>query len=138
MIKKDVENKKTHIIKLEYEDDILQGLERELKAAGIENGIIMNGIGSATSSHIHVVKSTALPPGNEYFQKEDIALDVVNMQGYIMEDRVHCHISFADAEDGSQFGGHLEPGCRVLTFCIITVVETETLPSLDDFELPDK
>ena len=99
MIKKNIEEKGTHIIKLEYGQDILKGLEKELKDAGIENGIIVNGIGSATSYHIHVVESTNLPPGNVYFKKDE-ALDVVNMQGYIMNGEVHTHISFADAEDG--------------------------------------
>ena len=133
MIKKDIETKATHIIKLEYGDDLLKGLERELQEAGIENGLIVNGIGSTTSYHIHVVESCNLPPGNVYFKKDD-PFDVVNMQGYIMDGEVHAHISFADAEDGSQFGGHLEPGCEVLTFCIITVMETEEVEKLDTYE----
>ncbi len=134
MIKKNIETKNTHIIKLENGQDLLKDLEKQLIKEGIKDGIIINGIGSTTSYHIHVVKSCNLPPGNVYFKK-DVPFDVVNMQGYIMDGEVHAHISFADAEDGSQFGGHLEPGCKVLTFCIITIIETEPTGKLDTFEI---
>ncbi|MFW5787621.1 MAG: PCC domain-containing protein [Halanaerobiales bacterium] len=56
----------------------------------------------------------------------------------MLDGQVHAHISFADAHNGSQFGGHLEPGCSVLTFCIITIVETGPLGDLDSFEIPEK
>ena len=136
MIKQNIETKDTHIIKLEYGEDLLESLEREVENAGIESGIIINGIGSTTSYHIHVVESKNLPPGNVYF-KEDAPFDLVNMQGFIMEGKVHAHVSFADAEEGSQIGGHLEPGCEVLTFCIITIVETEGIGKLDTYKKPD-
>jgi predicted DNA-binding protein with PD1-like motif len=126
----------THVIRLKNGEDVLEGLEREIKNAGIENGLIINGIGSTTSYHIHVVETQKLPPGNTYFKKDE-PFDIVNMQGYIMNGRVHAHISLGDAKSGNQFGGHLEKGCKILTFCIITIIETEKLDDMDDFEIPD-
>lgn len=136
MVIKNLEIINTHIIRLENGEDILKGLERELKNANIENGIIVSGIGSTTSYHIHVVESQKLPPGNVYFKKDE-PFDIVNMQGYIMDGRVHAHISLGDAETGNQFGGHLEKGCNILTFCVVTIIETEALGDLDDFEIPE-
>jgi predicted DNA-binding protein with PD1-like motif len=122
-----------HVIRLGNGADILRGLTEELARRGIANGVIVCGIGSTTSGHIHVVKSTALPPGNVYFRFPDEPFDVVGMQGYVMGGRVHAHISLARATDASQIGGHLEEGCGVLTFCVITVMETEPLGDLDTF-----
>ena len=132
MLIENINTGNTHVIKLEYGADILKELEKELADAEILNGIIVNCIGSVTSYHIHVVETDNLPPGNIYFKKE-APFDVVNMQGFIFNGEVHAHVSFADAEDGSQFGGHLEEGCNVLTFCIITVMETEEIGKLDTY-----
>ncbi len=41
------------------------------------------------------------------------------MNGYIIDGRVHAHITFTDADKA--FGGHLEPGTKVFTFAIVTV-----------------
>ena len=120
------------MIKLNSGADVLGGLEAEIKKAGIKNGVILVGIGSTTCYHIHVVKTCNLPPGNVYFKKQE-PFDIVNMQGYIFDGRVHGHISLSDAKTGSQFGGHLEPGCSVLTFCVITILETDNVGELDQF-----
>ncbi|MFO7956405.1 MAG: DNA-binding protein [Candidatus Brocadiia bacterium] len=122
-----------HVIKLENGEDLLRGLEAGLAERGVHDGVITCGIGSTTGAHVHVVKSTDLPPGNVFFRHEDEPFDVVSMQGYVMDGRVHAHISFARAEDGAQIGGHLEEGCPVLTFCIVTVVETGPLGELDTY-----
>jgi predicted DNA-binding protein with PD1-like motif len=41
------------------------------------------------------------------------------MNGYVIDGRVHAHITFADADKA--FGGHLEPGTSVFTFAVVTV-----------------
>ncbi len=122
-----VETRRIAVIKLENGADVLNGLEAELARLGIRNGVILIGIGSTTSYHIHVVDSLSLPVDNRYF-RADGPYDIVNMQGYVLEGRVHAHISLGDNRDGTQRGGHLEVGCRVLTFCAITVMETTAIP----------
>jgi predicted DNA-binding protein with PD1-like motif len=130
----DVTGKRIVIIKLESGEDILEGLGKELRKAGISNGVILTGVGSTTSYHVHVVKSTGLPPGNVFFKKE-APFDIVNIQGYVLDGRVHAHISFADAAGAVQAGGHLEHGCRILTFCTVTVMETGQLSELDTYNV---
>jgi predicted DNA-binding protein with PD1-like motif len=45
--------------------------------------------------------------------------DIVSMNGYVIDGRVHAHIAFAGADKA--FGGHLEPGTNVFTFAIVTL-----------------
>ncbi len=47
------------------------------------------------------------------------AADIVSMNGYVIDGRLHPHITFADANHA--FGGHLEPGTSVFTFAVVTL-----------------
>ena len=44
---------------------------------------------------------------------------MLNVNGYVIDGRVHAHITFSD--DEKALGGHLEPGTKVFTFAIITL-----------------
>ena len=112
---------KTVILKIESGEDLLSGITEGARAAGIGTGIILNGIGSLSSYHLHVVETTDLPPGN-IFLRDTGPYDVDVINGYIIDGRVHAHIAVSNEAD--TYGGHLEPGCRVLTFCVVTVAET--------------
>jgi predicted DNA-binding protein with PD1-like motif len=46
-------------------------------------------------------------------------MDLVSVQGYILNGRVHAHIALSD--ENSVVGGHLEKGTKALTFFIITI-----------------
>jgi predicted DNA-binding protein with PD1-like motif len=60
--------------------------------------------------------------------------DLISMNGYIMNGRLHPHITLATPQNA--FGGHLEPGTKVFTFAIVTV---GVLPDeLDLSKLDDK
>jgi len=117
-------------------EDILGSLNRAVEECGIRNALIVSGVGSVTSYHVHVVETTNLPPGNLYW-KEESPFDVVSITGLIMGGRVHAHIVLSDRE--RTVAGHLEPGCRVLTFCIVTVAvlkDGDAVADLDRYEIP--
>jgi predicted DNA-binding protein with PD1-like motif len=97
---------------------MLKGLHKAVKEKNIKNGVILAGIGSVTDYHYHVISSRELPPSNEFAQAA-VPMDLVSVQGYILGERVHAHISLAD--ENSVVGGHLEPGTKALTFLIITI-----------------
>jgi predicted DNA-binding protein with PD1-like motif len=67
-----------------------------------------------------VVETSNLPPGN-IFWKDTAPFDVDLINGYIIDGRVHAHVAVSNEK--ATFGGHLEPGCEVLTFCVVTVAE---------------
>jgi len=106
------------LVRLATGDDILVGLRRYVDRHRIRNALVLGGFGSVSSFRFHVVASTALPPAEAYPQG-DRALDIAGMSGAVLDGRVHAHITFTD--DRAALGGHLEEGCRVLTFAVISL-----------------
>ncbi|HQO74720.1 MAG TPA: DNA-binding protein, partial [Candidatus Marinimicrobia bacterium] len=98
--------------------DLLEGLKEAVSSRKIKNGVILGGIGAVTDYHYHVVSSKNLPPDEEY-PKASVPMDLISVQGYILNGRVHAHIALSDAN--SVVGGHLESGTKALTFFIITI-----------------
>jgi predicted DNA-binding protein with PD1-like motif len=106
------------IIHMKPGTDMLEGLKKAVKDGNIKNAVILAGVGSVTDYHYHVVSDKNLPPAEE-FPKASVPMDLVSVQGYILNGRVHAHISLSD--ENSVVGGHLESGTRALTFFIITI-----------------
>jgi hypothetical protein len=124
--------KRIVVVRMMNQMDILQGLRDAVAREKIKNAVILSGAGSLVSYHIHVVNNTTLP-ATEAFTKGEGPFDLLTSNGYIIEGRVHCHISFANTEKA--LGGHLEPGTRVFTFAIITlgvIEEGASLERMDD------
>ena len=106
------------IIHMKPGTDMLEGLKKAVKDDKIKNAVIIAGIGSVTDYHYHVVSDKNLPPAEE-FPKASVPMDLVSVQGYILNGRVHAHIALSD--ENSVVGGHLESGTKALTFFIITL-----------------
>ena len=71
-------------------------------------------------------------PAKQVFPKADVPQDIVNVNGYVIDGRIHAHITFSDEEKA--LGGHLEPGTKVLTFAIITLGILEEGADLNRFD----
>jgi len=112
------ELKRIEIIRMRSGMDLLEGLNKAVKEKKLKNAVILAGIGSVTDYHFHVVSDKNLPPANQ-FTKASVPKDLTSVQGYILNGRVHAHITLAD--ENSVVGGHLEPGTKALTFAIITI-----------------
>ena len=107
------------IVRLKYEADLLAGIERIVKKEKIRSGVILSGIGSVRGYHIHTVSNRTFPSKNVYVRNPSAAADLVSMNGYIIDGRVHAHIGLATPD--KMFGGHLESGTEVFTFAVITI-----------------
>ena len=112
------EFERIEIIRMGPGTDMLDGFNIALEEKNIKNGVILAGIGSVTDYHYHVVTDKNLPPAQEY-PKASVAMDLTSVQGYILNRRVHAHITLSD--ENSVVGGHLEPGTKALTFFIVTI-----------------
>jgi len=112
------EFERVDIIRLQSGTDFLEGLKSAVKENSICNGVILTGIGSVSKYHYHVVSDKKLPPAEEY-PKASVPMDLTSAQGYILNGRVHAHITLSD--ENSVVGGHLEPGTIALTFIIVTI-----------------
>ena len=106
------------IIRMRSGTDLLAGLNEAVKKRNIKNAAILAGIGSVTDYRFHVVSDKNLFPAEE-FSEASVPKDLISVQGYILNGRVHAHITLSD--ENSVIGGHLERGTKALTFLIVTI-----------------
>jgi predicted DNA-binding protein with PD1-like motif len=107
------------ILRFKFDSDLLAGLERMVKERGIKNAVILSGIGSVRGYHVHQVSNRTFPSKNIFVKDPDTPADIIGMSGYVMNGKVHPHITLAS--DKHSFGGHLELDTRVFTFAIVTI-----------------
>jgi predicted DNA-binding protein with PD1-like motif len=109
-------------LRLDPGEDVLESIRAAVQDQGIRNAVLVSGVGSLDRYHVHVVKTTNLPPGNVFF-KEEGPYDILTVTGLVLDGEVHAHITFSNPDRA--MGGHLEPGCRVLTFAVVAMMITE-------------
>jgi uncharacterized protein len=107
------------VVRLKYQTDLLAGLESAVKTNHIRNAVILSGIGSVRSYHIHTVSNRTFPSKNVFIKNPTAPADLVNVNGYVIDGRVHAHVTLANPDKA--FGGHLESGTEVFTFAIVTI-----------------
>ena len=107
-------------VRLDPGEDVLLSLRAAVEEKGIRNAAILSGVGSLDRYHFHVVKTTNMPPGNTFVQGEG-PFDILTVTGLVVDGKVHAHITFSNTE--LAMGGHLEEGCRVLTFAVVVMAE---------------
>ena len=121
------------VVRLKRGTDLLDGLRKAVAREKIRNAAILSGVGSLTSYHVHAVSNTTLPARNIFYKGEG-PQDLLNVNGYVMDGRIHAHIAFSDDQKG--LGGHLEPGTTVFTFAIITLGVLQDSANLARFDDP--
>ena len=107
------------VLRFKYDADLLAGLDSMVRQHKIRNAVILSGIGSVRSYHLHSVSNRTFPTKVVYEKDPTAPADIVSMNGYVIDGRVHAHMTLANADKA--FGGHLEPGTSVFTFAIVTV-----------------
>ena len=107
------------IVRLKNQADLLAGLEQQVRDQRIRNAVILGGMGSVISTHYHVVSNRSFPSKNLFVEDPQASADIVNVNGFVLNGRIHAHIIFSGADKA--FGGHLEPRTRVFTFAVIAL-----------------
>lgn len=107
------------VLRFKNKADLLGGIERMVKQEKIRNAVILSGIGSVTGYQYHTVSNGTFPSKNIYVKNPTHPADITSVNGYIIDGRVHAHITFANPDKA--FGGHLEPGTSIFTFAAVTV-----------------
>jgi len=90
-----------------------------VKEHEIRNAVILAGAGSVTGYHVHGVSNSSFPSKNIYVKDLKAPADIVSMNGYVIDGRLHAHLTLTNPDNA--FGGHLESGTTVFTFAIVTV-----------------
>ncbi len=107
------------VLRFKYQTDLLSGLDSLIKQQKIRNAVILSGIGSVRGYHFHMVSNRTFPSKNIFVKDPSAPADIANMNGYVINGRVHAHITFSNEDKA--FGGHLEAGTEVFTFAIVTI-----------------
>jgi predicted DNA-binding protein with PD1-like motif len=107
------------VLRFKRGTDLLAGLEKMVKQDNIHNAVLLSIIGSVTSYHVHAVSSRTFPPKDTFIKNPTAPADLISINGYVIDGRVHAHITMANPVKA--FGGHLEPGNTVFTFAVVTL-----------------
>jgi predicted DNA-binding protein with PD1-like motif len=94
-------------------------MEKIVAQEKIKNAVILAGAGSVRGYQVHQVSNRDLPSKNMFVKDPTAPADLIGMNGYVIDGKIHCHMTLANAEHA--FGGHLEPGTEVFTFAIVTL-----------------
>ena len=122
------------VLRFKYDAEMLSNLERMVKEQKVRNAVILSGFGSVRNYQVHQVSNRTLPSKNMFVKDPTAPADITAMSGFIMNGRVHAHITLASPNGA--FAGHLEPGTNVFTFAVVTL---GVLPdNLDLGRLDDK
>ena len=109
--------------------DVLLGLTEACKRAGINNGVILSGIGSLNG--VQYCNPVELPPKAGYGYGETLHLtgpiELTNASGIICHDdegntNLHVHMTVTDRH-GNAHGGHLVEGTKVLLTTDVVIAE---------------
>lgn len=107
------------VLRFKYQTDLLGGIEKMVKEKGIRNAVFLSGVGSVRNYHIHSVSNRDFPSKNIFIQDSNTPADIISVNGYVVNGKVHAHMTLADGEKA--WGGHIEPGNPVFTFAIVTL-----------------
>jgi len=107
------------VLRFKYNTDMLAGMEKIVKQEKIRNAVVLSGAGSVRGYQIHQVSNRDFPSKNMYVKNPTEPADVISMNGYIINGKIHAHLTLATPDRA--FGGHLEPGTTVFTFGIVTL-----------------
>ena len=122
------------IFRFKYQTDLLAGMEKMVKENKIRNAVILAGAGSVRNYQVHQVSNRTLPSKDMFVKDPAAPADLIGMNGYIINGRVHAHLTLATP--AGAFGGHSSRIPNVFTFAIVTV---GVLPdNLDLTKLDDK
>ena len=108
------------IISIEPGEMLLETIREALQKHSIKNGVVVSGIGTLKSCHLHYVTHCDFPPSNRFFTIEK-PLELSSISGIIADGEPHLHVvvSYADEET---YSGHLEDSSQVLYLAEVTIL----------------
>jgi len=107
------------VLRFKFGADLLAGIEKTVKEKKIRNAVILSAAGSVRGYHLHQVSNRDLPSKNMFEKDPTAPADLISMNGYVIQGKVHAHMTLATPDRA--IGGHLEPGSEVFTFAIVTL-----------------
>jgi predicted DNA-binding protein with PD1-like motif len=103
---------RTIVVRLEPGDDVLGSIIEAIQANEIADGYVASGIGTLDHCVLHMIMTTGYPAVEHFAEWHDLPLELASIDGIIAEGIPHLHTVVSN--DKQAWGGHLEPGCRIL------------------------
>lgn len=107
------------VMRFKFKTKLIDGMEKMVAQEHIRNGVILSAIGSVRGFAVHQVSARDFPSNDRYTKYPTTPADLVNMNGYVIDGRIHAHVTFATPD--KVIAGHLERETEVFTFVIVTV-----------------
>ena len=119
-------------ISIEPGEMLLETIREALKKHSIKNGVVVSGIGTLKSCHLHYVTHCDFPPSNRFFTIEK-PLELSSISGIIADGEPHLHVvvSYADEET---YSGHLEDSSQVLYLAEVAILVFNDLQMARHFD----
>jgi predicted DNA-binding protein with PD1-like motif len=120
------------VVRLKNGANLLAGMEKVLREQHIQNGVILSAIGSLRGWEVHQISNRQLPTQDTFESNPTQPCDLVTMNGYVIDGRIHAHMTLATPD--RVIAGHVEKGNEVYTYAIVTVgvLKDTDLARIDD------
>lgn len=118
------------VVRLDRGDLVLESLETACANHGIDTGVVVSGIATFSTLHIHYVNRTDLPTEQEdrnVTMELSGSWEINSVGGVIADGEPHLHVTGFDGD--RTVVGHLEAGCTV------NVLGEFTIRAFDDLSL---
>ena len=120
------------VVRLKSKANLLAGINKVVQQQHIRNGVFLSGIGSLRGYEVHSVTNRDLPTEDTIVKNPTQPVDLVSVNGYVINGRVHAHMTLATPD--KVIAGHMEEGNEVYTYAIVTigVMNATDLGKIDD------
>lgn len=110
----------THVLQFDQGDYLLESIRDFIRAEGIRNGTVVSGVGTLDQATLHMITTTTYPPELTFPRWGNAPLELVGMQGAIIDGEPHIHVTIST--DHGAVGGHLEDKCRVFYLAEVVIL----------------
>lgn len=108
-------------VRMDRADDFLEALAEGLARHGVRHGMVLTVVATFGHCVLHQAQGTAVPVEERQLVLEG-PVEVMQISGIIADGAPHLHATVADRQ-GRAYGGHLDPGSRVLYLAEVSVLE---------------
>jgi predicted DNA-binding protein with PD1-like motif len=110
------------IVRFDRGDDMLESFNDFLRQNDISDGAVVSGIGTFDQCRMHFIPTIDDPAKIEIKEWRNTPLELASVSGIVANGEAHLHMVISTIDRA--WGGHMEPGCKVLFLGEFVFLET--------------
>lgn len=110
------------VLRLDRGEDIHERIVQLVRDEDISSGVILSGVGTVDKVRMHTIVTTEHPSQNAFIEMSG-PIEIMHIDGIIADYEPHLHFTFYVHDKDGTYGGHLEPGCRVMYLMELTIAK---------------